>query len=155
MAKIKKVNPEEALFTDIARLIDESKSYVAYTANATLTYLYWKIGKRINDDILNNKRAEYGKQIVVSLSRQLVSDYGNNFEDKNIRRMIQFAVAFPEEAIVVSLTRQLSWTHIIALIPLKQPMQREFYAEMCRVERWTVKDPERENRWYVVRTYCH
>jgi predicted nuclease of restriction endonuclease-like (RecB) superfamily len=139
MAKIKKVNIEQALFTDIARLIDESKSYVAYTANATLTYLYWKIGKRINDDILNNKRAEYGKQIVVSLSRQLVSDYGNNFEDKNIRRMIQFAVAFPEEAIVVSLTRQLSWTHIIALIPLKQPMQREFYAEMCRVERWTVK----------------
>ena len=61
MAKIKKVNTEQALFTDIARLIDESKSYVAYTANATLTYLYWKIGKRINDDILNNKRAEYGK----------------------------------------------------------------------------------------------
>ncbi len=125
MAKIKKVNTEQALFTDIARLIDESKSYVAYTANATLTYLYWKIGKRINDDILNNKRAEYGKQIVVSLSRQLVSDYGNNFEDKNIRRMIQFAVAFPEEAIVVSLTRQLSWTHIIALIPLKQPSTDE------------------------------
>jgi predicted nuclease of restriction endonuclease-like (RecB) superfamily len=139
MAKIKKINTEQLLFTDIARLIDESKNYVAYTANATLTFLYWKIGKRINDDILNNKRAVYGKQIVVSLSRQLVKNYGNNFEDKNIRRMIQFAVSFPDEAIVVSLTRQLSWTHIIALIPLKQPLQREFYAEICRVERWTVK----------------
>lgn len=139
MAKIKKINTEQLLFTDIARLIDESKNYVAYTANATLTFLYWKIGKRINDDILNNKRAVYGKQIVVSLSRQLVNNYGNNFEDKNIRRMIQFAISFPDEAIVVSLTRQLSWTHIIALIPLKQPLQREFYAEICRVERWTVK----------------
>ena len=139
MAKIKKVNAEQALFTDIARLIDESKSYVAYTANATLTYLYWKIGKRINDDILNNKRAEYGKQIVVSLSLQLGQEYGNSFSDKNIRRMMQFAEVFADEAIVVSAIRQLSWTHFIALIPLKEPLQRQFYAEMCRVEKWSVK----------------
>ena len=114
MVKIKKVIPEQALFTDIARLIDESKSYVAYTVNATLTILYWKIGKRINDDILNNKRAEYGKQIVVSLSRQLGNEYGSSFSDKNIRRMMQFAVAFPDEQIVASAIRQLSWTHFIA-----------------------------------------
>ena len=139
MAKIKKINTEEALFTDIARLIDESKSYVAYTVNATLTILYWKIGKRINDEILNNKRAEYGKQIVVSLSHQLAQEYGNNFSDKNIRRMIQFAEVFADEAIVVSAIRQLSWTHFIALIPLKDPLQRQFYAEMCRVEKWSVK----------------
>ena len=139
MAKIKKVNTEEALFTDIARLIDESKSYVAYTVNATLTILYWKIGKRINDEVLNNKRAEYGKQIVVSLSLQLGQEYGNSFSDKNIRRMMQFAEVFADEAIVVSAIRQLSWTHFIALIPLKDPLQRQFYAEMCRVEKWSVK----------------
>ena len=63
MAKIKKVNTEQALFTDIARLIDESKSYVAYTVNTTLTILYWKIGKRINDEVLNNIRAEYGNKL--------------------------------------------------------------------------------------------
>jgi predicted nuclease of restriction endonuclease-like (RecB) superfamily len=139
MTKIKKVNTEQALFTDIARLIDESKSYVAYTVNATLTILYWKIGKRINDDVLNNKRAAYGKQIVVSLSRQLGNEYGSSFSDKNIRRMMQFAVAFPDEQIVASAMRQLSWTHFTLLLPLKQPMQREFYAEMCRVEKWSVK----------------
>lgn len=139
MAKIKKVYTEEALFTDIARLIDESKSYVAYTVNATLTILYWKIGKRINDEVLKNKRAEYGKQIVVSLSHQLAQEYGNSFSDKNIRRMMQFAEVFADESIVVSAIRQLSWTHFIALIPLKEPLQREFYTEMCRVERWSVK----------------
>jgi predicted nuclease of restriction endonuclease-like (RecB) superfamily len=139
MAKIKKANTEQALFTDIARLIDESKSYVAYTVNATLTILYWKIGKRINDEVLNNKRAEYGKQIVVSLSLQLGQEYGNSFSDKNIRRMMQFAEVFSDEAIVVSAIRQLSWTHFIALIPLKDPLQRQFYAEMCRVENWSVK----------------
>ena len=58
---------------------------------------------------------------------------------KNLRRMIQFAELFPEAEIVVLLIRQLSWTHIQALIPLKDPLQREFYAEMCRMERWSVR----------------
>jgi predicted nuclease of restriction endonuclease-like (RecB) superfamily len=139
MAKLNKINPEKQLLGDIARLIEESRGRMAYAANSNLNLLYWKIGRRINEEILENKRAVYGKQIVVTLSRQLIIEYGKSFEEKNIRRMIQFAIAFPEEAIVVSLTRQLSWSHIIALIPLKEPLQREFYAEMCRIERWGVK----------------
>lgn len=139
MNNLKKINTEKELFTDIAKLIEESKKYVAYTVNATLSLLYWKIGNRINADVLQNKRAEYGKQIVVSLTRQLEDIYGKGFDEKNIRRMMQFATVFPDEKIIVSLTRHLSWTHIIALIPLKQPLQREFYAEMCRIEKWTVK----------------
>ena len=73
------------------------------------------------------------------MSLQLGSEYGSSFSDKNIRRMMQFAVAFPDEQIVASAIRQLSWTHFTLLLPLKQPMQREFYAEMCRVEKWSVK----------------
>lgn len=139
MAKLKKINTDQLLFNDIASLIESSKKYVAHNVNATITVLYWKIGKRINVDVLQNKRAEYGKQIVVSLTRQLEAHYGKGFDEKNIRRMMQFASVFIDEAIVVSLTRQLSWTHIITLIPLKQPLQREFYAEMCRIENWSVK----------------
>jgi predicted nuclease of restriction endonuclease-like (RecB) superfamily len=139
MTKLKKINNEKLLLTDVARLIEESKQYVAQTVNSTLTLLYWKIGKRMSIDLLHNKRAEYGKQIVVSLARQLVSQYGNNFEEKNLRRMIQFYNVFPDEQIVVSAIRQLSWTHFVALIPLKHPLQREFYAEMCRIEKWNVK----------------
>ena len=139
MGKLKKINTEEQLFKDVARLIDECKQYVAHTVNATLSLLYWKIGKRINADVLHNKRAAYGKHIIVSLTRQLETTYGKGFEEKNIRRMMQFAEVFPDEKIVASLIRQLSWTHIIALLPLKQSLQREFYAEMCRIEKWSVR----------------
>ncbi len=139
MTRLKKRNNKQQLFADVANLIEESKKYVAYNINATLSFLYWKIGKRINADVLQNKRAEYGKQIVASLTRQLEKNYGKGFEEKNIRRMMQFAGEFPDEKIVASVMRQLSWTHITLLLPLKQPLQREFYTEMCRIERWSVR----------------
>ena len=125
------------LIGDIRILIETARHNVAVTVNAGLTILYWQIGNRICQDILKQKRAEYGKEIVATLSRQLTDDYGNNFNEKNLRRMIQFAEVFPDKEIVVSLIRQLSWTHFIALIPLKDDLQRDFYAEMCRIERWS------------------
>jgi len=130
---------EQELFRDVAKLIDDTRKSVAYAVNSALTYMYWQIGKRINDEILQHERAEYGSQIVASLSRQLQGVYGKGFEEKSLRRMMQFSSVFQDEAIVVSLIRQLSWTHIIALLPLKDPLQREFYVEMCKLERWSVR----------------
>jgi len=127
------------LIGDIRSLIETTRHNVAVTVNAGLTILYWQIGNRICQDILKQKRAEYGKEIVATLSQKLADDYGNNFNEKNLRRMIQFAEVFSDKKIVVSLIRQLSWTHFIALIPLKNDLQRDFYAEMCRVERWSVR----------------
>lgn len=127
------------LIGDIRRLIDETRAAAAAAVNVALTMLYWRIGGRINREILKGKRADYGAEIVSALSRQLEAEYGSGFAEKNLRRMIQFAEVFPDEQIVVSLIRQLSWTHFIALIPLKDPLQRDFYAEMCRVERWSVR----------------
>lgn len=127
------------LISDIRQLIESARIRVAGAVNAELTILYWRIGKRIRKDVLQEKRAEYGQEIVVSLSRQLAVDYGNSFSEKNLRRMLQFAEAFPDEKIVVSLIRQLTWTHFIALIPLKDTLQRDFYAETCRIERWSVR----------------
>lgn len=126
-------------YKDVRCLIEEARHTVASTVNAAITMLYWQIGKRVNEEILKGKRAEYGREIIVSLSRQLILEYGNNFSGKNLRRMIQFADVYPSKEIVVSLIRHLSWTHFIALIPLKEPLQREFYTEMCRVERWSVR----------------
>jgi predicted nuclease of restriction endonuclease-like (RecB) superfamily len=97
------------------------------------------MGRRIRQDILKEKRAEYGAQIVAALGRQLEREFGNGFGEKNLRRMVQFAEVFPDREIVVSLIRQLTWTHFIALIPLDDPLKREFYAEMCRIERWSVR----------------
>ena len=127
------------LLEDIRYMIESTRSTVATAVNAGLTMLYWNIGKRIRDEILKGERAEYGQEIVASLGRELATEYGNGFSVKNLRRMIQFAEVFPDEKIVVSLIRQLSWTHLLALIPLKDTLQREFYAEMCRIERWSVR----------------
>ena len=129
----------DALLSEIRGLIEDARRQVAQIANSALTLTYWKIGKRIEVEILGGERAAYGSQIVVSLARQLEQDYGNGFGEKNLRRMIQFAEVFPDEGIVVSLIRELTWTHFIALLPLKDPLAREFYAEMCRVERWSVR----------------
>ena len=120
-------------------MIDEARAMTASAVNAALTMLYWRIGQRIISEVLAGKRAEYGKEIVVSLSRQLEQEYGKNFSEKNLRRMLQFAQEFPDEQVMSALMRSLSWSHFIALIPLKDPLQRDFYAEMCRVERWSVR----------------
>jgi hypothetical protein len=69
----------DSLFNELAQLIEESQRQLVSAANSTLTMLFWQIGHRINENILQNKRADYGKQIVVTLSRQLEAQYGSNF----------------------------------------------------------------------------
>ncbi|MCL6261316.1 PDDEXK nuclease domain-containing protein [Aquiflexum sp. TKW24L] len=105
-----------------------------------MSMLYWQIGKRINQEIENKNHSEkYGKQIVATLWRQLEKEYGTSFSEKNLRRMMQFAEVFPDEKIVVSLMRQLSWSHIKILIPIEESLKREFYIEMCILEKWSVR----------------
>ena len=99
--------PEQTLFNDLSQLIEQSKNFVIVQANSVMTMLFWSVGKRINEDILQNKRADYGKRIVPTLSAQLTEKYGKNFEAKNLRRMMQFAELFPDVAIVAPLARQL------------------------------------------------
>jgi DUF1016 N-terminal domain len=127
------------LLIEIRRLIEEARRQTTVVVNIGLTGLYWRVGKRIQQEILGNERATYGEQIVVTVSRQLMADYGRGYSEKNLRRMVQFAEAFPEEEIVVTLSRQLSWSHFSALLPLSQPSQRDFYAEMARIEGWSVR----------------
>lgn len=135
----KKLSHQTGIFSEIKTLIEQSRQQVAVTVNATMTMLYWQVGKRINEEVLKDKRAEYGKQIVATLGRQLIEEYGNSFSEKNLRRMMQFSDAFPDYEIVVSLIRQLSWTHILAIIPMQDPLKRAFYIEMCKLEKWSVR----------------
>jgi len=129
----------DTLLHELRCLIDETRAAVATAVNASLTMLYWRIGKCINQNILRDERAAYGEQLIVELSQRLATEYGRGFSSANLRRMIQFAALFPDEHIVASLMRQLSWTHFTLLLPLKDPLQREFYAQMCRVEGWSVR----------------
>jgi predicted nuclease of restriction endonuclease-like (RecB) superfamily len=112
---------------------------VAQAVNAGLTMLYWEIGRRIRQDILEEKRGVYGEEIVAALGRHLESEFGRGFGEKNLHRMVQFAEVFPDEKIVAALRRQLGWTHFKSLLPIAEPLKREFYAEMCRIERWSTR----------------
>ena len=127
------------ILADLRELIQSARHRVATVANAEQTLLYWRLGRRIRTEVLGGDRAAYGGQIVVSVSRQLETEFGKGFGEKNVRRMVQFAEVFPDEQIVASLIQQLGWAHFLALLPIKHPLAREFYAEMCRIERWTVR----------------
>jgi len=120
-------------------MILSARQTVATTANATLTMLHWQIGNRIRKDILREKRAEYGEQILSTLSKQLEAEFGRGFGQRNLFRMLQFAEVFPDPKILTSLMTQLGWTHFLHLIRLDDPLKRDFYAEMCRIERWSTR----------------
>jgi predicted nuclease of restriction endonuclease-like (RecB) superfamily len=130
---------EDRLLADVRKLILNAREQTAHAVNVTLTLTYWHVGNRIRREILMEKRADYGEQILQTLSTKLVTEFGQGFGEKLLRRSIQFAEVFPDKEIVATLSRQLGWSHFRELIPLKQPLQREFYAEMCRVERWSVR----------------
>jgi predicted nuclease of restriction endonuclease-like (RecB) superfamily len=129
----------DTLLQDLRRLIADTRRAVAQTVNSALVVLYWKVGDRIRRDILKEKRADYGKEILPTLSAKLVPDYGEGFSQRNLARMIRFAQVFPKEEIIHALSTQLGWSHFVEIIPLKDELQRNFYAEICRVERWSVR----------------
>jgi predicted nuclease of restriction endonuclease-like (RecB) superfamily len=106
--------------------------------------LYWRIGQRIRQDFLKEKRAEYGEQIVSAVSRELAVEFGQGFSEKNLWHMIRFAEVFPDEEILSALRRELSWTHFKQIIYLDDPLKRDFYAEMCRIERWSTRTLEKK-----------
>ncbi|HUG90583.1 MAG TPA: PDDEXK nuclease domain-containing protein, partial [Planctomycetaceae bacterium] len=97
------------------------------------------IGTRIREDILKQKRADYGEEIVSTVSAQLTAEFGRGFSRRNLFNMLRFAESFPGREIVQTLSAQLSWSHFVAILPLDDSLQRDFYAEMCRVERWSVR----------------
>jgi predicted nuclease of restriction endonuclease-like (RecB) superfamily len=127
------------LVKEISLYIEESKQQLAITVNATLSLLYWQIGKRINEEILQNQRAEYGKEIVSALSRQLTLDYGTGWSKRQLHHCIRFAEVFPDFEIVHTLCSQLSWSHLRLIIPMEETIKRDFYIEMCKLEKWSTR----------------
>jgi len=128
-----------ALLGDLRVLIEAARERVASAANTELAMLYWQVGRRVRVDVLRQERAEYGRRIIESISGQLTEEYGKGFHRTNLFNMVRFAEVFCDERIVQTLSGQLGWSHFVPIIALDDPLQREFYAEMCRVERWSVR----------------
>jgi predicted nuclease of restriction endonuclease-like (RecB) superfamily len=127
----------DSLVDDVRRLIDSARSRVAATVNAELTLLYWQIGRRISEGVLGGARAEYGQQVLGALARQLTAAYGRGWSEKQLRHCVRAAEVFPDEGILSALRRELSWTHLKTLMYLDDPLKRDYYIELCRLERWS------------------
>ena len=130
---------EALLFQRVSAIIEGRKYQAAAYANREVTLMFWEVGQYINSVILDFKRAAYGRQIVSTLSTQLVEVYGSTFELRNLRRMLQFAEEFSDGEIVSTLSTQLSWSHIVELLPIKSDEARLYYASDAAQRRLGVR----------------
>lgn len=136
---VDKIDKTSNIIDDVKQLIEQAKNQVAVTVNSVMSMLYWEVGNRINIEVLGNQRAEYGKQIILSLSKQLTEEYGNGWSDKQLRHCIRFAEVYPEKEIVSTLWRQFTWSHLKEIIYIDEPLKRDFYIEICKLEKWSVR----------------
>jgi predicted nuclease of restriction endonuclease-like (RecB) superfamily len=130
---------KDRLLGDLRGLIDSARDQAARALNAGLVLLYWGVGERIRREILGEQRAAYGEQIVATVSVQLTAEYGRGFSRRNVFHMIRLAEVYPDAQIVQTLSAQLGWSHFLEILPMNDPLKRDFYAEMCRLERWSVR----------------
>jgi predicted nuclease of restriction endonuclease-like (RecB) superfamily len=133
--------PPDKLHAELRTLIASSRQRLAGAVNAELTRLYWSVGERLRTEVLGGAdRAKYGDQLIQRVGEQLAQEFGRGFEAKNLRRMVQFAQAFPQPEIVATLSRQLSWSHFVNLLPLKTEAARQFYASHAATHTWSVRE---------------
>ncbi|MDX2098073.1 MAG: PDDEXK nuclease domain-containing protein [Leptolyngbyaceae cyanobacterium bins.59] len=143
----------DLLFQEIGQLIDAAKQRAAVAINAEITLLYWQVGRRIQAEVLQGQRAEYGKQVIGLLSKQLTHSYGKGWGERQLRHCLQFAEAFPDQEIVNTLCSKLSWSHLRILSGIDDPLKRDFYIELAHLEQWSVRQlQERINSMLFERT---
>ncbi|MDA3820587.1 MAG: PDDEXK nuclease domain-containing protein [Candidatus Delongbacteria bacterium] len=133
----REINNIQPIATDIKKLIEQSRQNAALAVNAEITLLYWHIGKRIKTEIIGNERAEYGKKLIAGLSEQLTWEYGKGWSKRQLHHCIRMADIFPDIEIVHALRSQLSWTHLRLIISMEDELKRDFYIEMCKMEKWS------------------
>ena len=139
MKIVRKPHRTHKLIGDIRSLINRARDEVAHVVDSGLVHLYWSIGHRLRVDIMKEKRAAYGEEIVTTVSRQLTQEYGQGYSRQNLFHMIRLIEIFPDEKIVSTLSRQLGWSHFKEILYLNDRLKREYYAQMCRLERWSVR----------------
>jgi hypothetical protein len=132
-------NTEDALLGDVSKLIEHARTRSAAAVNSELVMLYWGVGRRVRDEVVGRERAVYGQAVVKRLAMRLAEQYGRGWSKSNLLRMIQFADDFTDGSIVVTLSRQLSWSHFVEIVALRDAGEREFYATHAARERWSVR----------------
>ena len=129
-----------SLHAELRTLIAASRQRLAGTVNAELTRLYWTVGQRLRTEVLGDTRANYGAKLLEQLGQQLAYEFGRGFESRNLRRMVKFAEGFPDAAIVSTLSTKLSWSHMVAIVAIKNPQAHQFYAQQAALDGWSVRE---------------
>ena len=127
------------VYDDINALIKRKKCDVKSAVNDAMISLYWAIGKKLTEEITGVNKPEYGKKVVIEISKRLSVNYGTGFNRSAISRMINFYQEFPDCEKVATLSQQLTWSHFIEILPIKDELKRDFYAVMCKNENWSVR----------------
>jgi predicted nuclease of restriction endonuclease-like (RecB) superfamily len=128
---------DDALFGDVASLIDGARARAAAAVNSELVMLSWSVGKRVRDEVLGGQRAAYGQEVVRLLANRLTERYGRGWSRQNIERMIHFAEWLPEAEKCSPLASKLTWTSISELLTIPEQQKRDFYLAFCVHERWS------------------
>ena len=129
----------DALFGDIAGLIDSARTRAAVAVNRELVMLYWTVGKRVREEVLGGERAEYGQRVTARLGERLTARYGRGWSRRNLDRMLSFAEWIPEIEKCATLSTKLGWSHFTELLAISEQGKRDFYTAFAAHERWSVR----------------
>lgn len=129
----------DLLIQELRSLIETTRKRTAQAVNSELIALYWRVGKRLREEVLGADRAAYGEQIIAEVAKALTAEFGRGFSRRNLHYMVRFADVYPDAEILHALRAQLHWTHFRELIAIDDPLKRQFYAELCRIERWSTR----------------
>jgi len=143
MNKIRKTDSDR-FYDRIAKLLVEARSSVVQTINKTMVHTYFEIGRMIVEEEQNgNIRAEYGKQVLIELSKKLTDEFGKGFSRRNLEQMRQFYLTYSKTQ-TVSAEFNLSWSHYLKLMRIDNENERKFYEIEAFENNWSLRELQRQ-----------
>ena len=135
-------NQYSFLISNIGRILEEGRRKAIQSVNQILVQTYWTIGKKIIEYEQEGKeRAEYGENLLSSLSKDLKLQYGKGFGISNLQYMRLLYVKYPNHQTV---SDKLSWSHFVELLSLEDDLSRGFYEKQCVNDGWSVRELRRQ-----------
>jgi predicted nuclease of restriction endonuclease-like (RecB) superfamily len=131
---------ENRLIGQVSTLIESANTFVHKAINQSMVLLYWQIGKTIQDELLQYDKPEYGKQVMQNLAIKLSEQYGKGYSYRTLYRMTHFYDCVQDQNILTTVLSKLSWSHILEILKIKEPLKQEFYISMCSSENWSVRE---------------
>ncbi|WP_372827450.1 YhcG family protein [Polaromonas sp.] len=133
-----------AFHADIKNILEQARGKARSAVNAAMVEAYWLIGQRIvQEELQGQHKAQYGTRLMQELSMALTADFGKGFSYANLYNFRQFYRVFPDQQILYTLCRELSWSHLRLIIRTDSQQAIEYYCKETRAQNWTVRQLER------------